>query len=450
MNDDFTKCPDELQEILNDEEKRKKLVIYINPPYAEASTTRTKTGTGQNKDKVARGNFVFEKYSELIGTAANEVFAEFFIRIYEEIQSCKLAQFSKLKALSASNFAKFRKVFRAKLEKLFVIPADTFDNVNGQFPIGFAIWDTGKTRTQESITTDADVYDCNGNFIGKKKFFGVEKGNLIIDWFRHFYDQKGNPLAYIRIIGTDVQNNGGVHISSKVSPNDYKKHMFAVITEKNLMQSIIYFAVRMCIEPTWLNDRDQFLFPNDGWQSDREFQGDCLIYTLFHGQNRISSNGVSVGNSNPCGNHFIPFTEQQVGCKKSFKSNFMSSFIRDFLDGRITVSDTVTDGAGVLFTQNGNGKSLDFPNPCGNLSSEAQAVYNAGLELWKYYHSQTRANPDASFYDIRKFFQGETKGRMNNGSDDAQYMELIGDLREKMKLLAKKIEPKVYEYGFLK
>jgi hypothetical protein len=84
------------------------------------------------------------------------------------------------------------------------------------------------------------------------------------------------------------------------------------------------------------------------------------------------------------------------------------------------------------------------------LSAEAQAVYDAGLELWKYYHSQPKANPDASFYDIRKFFQGESKGRMNNNSNDEKYMKLISVLREKMKFLAKKIEPKVYEYGFLK
>jgi hypothetical protein len=38
---------------------------------------------------------------------------------------------------------------------------------------------------------------------------------------------------------------------------------------------------------------------------------------------------------------------------------------------------------------------------------------------------------------------------MNNKSEDEEYNELIGNLREKMKILAKKIEPKVYEYGFL-
>ena len=35
LNDDFSKLPQSLQDIINDPEKRKKLVIYINPPYAE-------------------------------------------------------------------------------------------------------------------------------------------------------------------------------------------------------------------------------------------------------------------------------------------------------------------------------------------------------------------------------------------------------------------------------
>jgi hypothetical protein len=39
---------------------------------------------------------------------------------------------------------------------------------------------------------------------------------------------------------------------------------------------------------------------------------------------------------------------------------------------------------------------------------------------------------------------------MNNKSDYEEYNELIGNLRENLKVLAKKIEPKIYEYGFLK
>ena len=39
---------------------------------------------------------------------------------------------------------------------------------------------------------------------------------------------------------------------------------------------------------------------------------------------------------------------------------------------------------------------------------------------------------------------------MNTESKDATYTSLITNLRQKQKELAKIIEPKVYEYGFLK
>ena len=83
-------------------------------------------------------------------------------------------------------------------------------------------------------------------------------------------------------------------------------------------------------------------------------------------------------------------------------------------------------------------------------SDEAKAVFDAGRELWKYYHSQPNANPNAALYDIKEHFQGRNaKGRMNNSSKDEKYNELMDNLRAKLKILAAKIEPKVYEHGFL-
>ena len=172
------------------------------------------------------------------------------------------------------------------------------------------------------------------------------------------------------------------------------------------------------VKHTWLNDRDQFLYPNDGWQDDKTFQLDCLIYTLFHGQNRISSEKDK--NGSDLINHWIPFTREEVGCKSTFKSNFMNKFIKSFL--------------------------CEMP-----MSSAAKAVYDAGLELWRYYHAQKGALPDASFYDIRKHFQGvDCKGHMKSDSEDSTYMDLIATLRTRQKALAKQIEVKVYQYGFLK
>ncbi len=88
-------------------------------------------------------------------------------------------------------------------------------------------------------------------------------------------------------------------------------------------------------------------------------------------------------------------------------------------------------------------------------SAAARAVMDAGRELWRYYHAQPGANPNASYYDIRLHFQGvrlvaSGKEQMNPVSGDAAYNALLADLRSAHKALAAQIEPKVYEYGFLK
>ena len=158
LNDEFNteKLPTDLLEVLNDEEKRKKLIIYINPPYAEATASDTITGKDRHKAGVS-DNKTYKKYIGKLKRGINEVFAQFLARIYYEIPNCKIGEFSTLKILQSQNFADFRNEYLAKLEKIFIVPADTFDNVKGQFPIGFKIWDTAKEEIFKEI--QADVYD---------------------------------------------------------------------------------------------------------------------------------------------------------------------------------------------------------------------------------------------------------------------------------------------------
>jgi len=196
----------------------------------------------------------------------------------------------------------------------------------------------------------------------------------------------------------------------------------------------IYISVRHCIDQTWLNDRDQFLYPNDGWETDTEFQNDCLAFTLFHSQNRITSKeGI---------NHWIPFTEQEVNAQEKFESHFMT----DFIKGKPKPPHKSPFTLSILFEP-----EVSYNRAPLKFSEEATAVFDAGRELWKYYHRQPNCNVNASLYDIKEHFQGRNeKGKMNNRSEDETYMNLIGNLRDALTQLAKKIEPKVYEYGFLK
>lgn len=318
------------------------------------------------------------------------------------------------------------------------MPADTFDNVHGQFPIGFQIWHTGNPEEFNEIY--ADVYDSKSELLGKKLVTAYKDCRYIIEWLRLYYDKQNEHLAYIRFLGTDFQNNNGVFITLTPSDNDIKQVKGTWITRTNVNQMFVYFAVRLCIEQTWLNDRDQFLFPISEWKEDPEFQSNCLVFTLFHGQNRVSCQyGI---------NHFIPFTELEVNARDNFSSHFMS----DYILGRLS-EDSIKPQIQDLFMAAEPLVSSDI-NPL-VFSLEAQDVMDAGRELWRYYHQQENSNPDASFYDIRLHFQGTKvsklgKVQMNSESPDAKYTALLSDLRKKQKVLASKIEAKVYEYGFLK
>ena len=433
LNDEFIpqkeggKMPDSLYEIISDEEKRKKLVIYINPPYAEAGTTRQRTGTGVNKENVSKGNKTHTKYKPIIKQAANEIFALFLIRIYKEIPLCKIAEFSKLKILQSSNFSYFRNEYRAKLEKIFIVPANTFDNVKGKFPIGFKIWNGEINEIFDRIISSAYIYEKGEIKRDIDEIFILPK-SYITKWIK-----KGNQKENIGMMNsgrTDFQNQNLVHIQNET--NDKSHSIY--IDKNNLILTSLFFAIRWVIEATWKNDRRQYEIPTDGWQTDTEFQNDCLAYTLFHGQNRISSKEDI--------NHWIPFTEQEVDAPERFASNF----ITDFIKGKI--KPTEEEEHQKIFNQD----NLNLiPSAPLVFSSEAQAIFDAGRELWRYYMKQENSNPNASLYDIREHFQGRNdKGKMNNNSSDETYTQLIGKLREALKVLAEKITPKVFEYGFLR
>ncbi len=435
LNDDFSKLPQSLQDIINDEEKRKKLVIYINPPYAEAGT-----GLGKEHKKDITLNFkINETFKPLIGNAVNEIFALFMGVIYKNMQGCVLGQFSKLKFVNGSNFKKFKEYFVAEYEGGFVVPANTFDNVKGQFPIGFTIWNTLKKSKIDTVSTE--IFDNNGNYLGDKNFYGnLPKG--INQWVNKFQDNENLQIGFLDCSTPDFQNKDYVFFDNlENEKNDHRFHLY--VTKSNLFVGFIYFSVRHCINATWLNDRDQFLYPNDNWKTDTEFQNDCLAFALFHGQNRVTNNEGA--------NHWIPFTEQEVNAKEKFASSFMT----DFISGKIkievqnedlfsaTCQPEFVSGSPEILKQVQHDKALVF-------TPEATAVFDAARALWSYYHSQKDINVNASLYDIREYFQGRNmSGKMNTKSDDMLYMSLIVNLRTKLKELGNEILPKVYTYGFL-
>ncbi len=231
----------------------------------------------------------------------------------------------------------------------------------------------------------------------------------------------------------DFQNNKFLCVLNRQGT---RHNNYLGLTLTNLLIGAIYFSVRHCIKATWQNDRDQFYAPyDDTWQDDSEFKNNCLAFMLFHTQNRITATQGT--------NHFIPFSENEVDSKE----RYLSHALLDFLKGEIK---ELKRAISLFLNAKKENKPLKF-------SLSASKVFDAGREIYRYYHKQDFANrpynANASLYDIKEFFQGRNKqGRLNSRAKakDKYYKQLYDNLKDALKDLAKEIQPKVYEYGFLR
>ena len=426
------KVPEKLREIIS---KNKKILVLINPPYAESGM-----GIGEkNKISVSKTKFAKTAMANY-GKATNELFTQFIARIAQEMPTATIAIFSKLKYVNAPNFEQFRKQWNAKYLGGFIVHSKLFDGLKGNFPIGFLIWQTNqpsKTKMPiKEITTE--ILDKKVQPIGEKRFYNLPNSLFLNVWLKRPKPNKipviplknaispsvikpsistwsNEAIAYMRCSVNDVQH--AAQHTALFSSVFGDGHGF-YITPENLWQAAIVFAVRRIIKPTWINDRDQFLQPNQ--ELSDEFKNDCLIYLLFNGSNLTASANELEWNGKKWSiiNHFIPFTEKEVDAPSRFESDFMVQYLKN--------------------------------KKC---SKEAQAVLEAGRDLWKAYfvekddykvREELKLNcSDVGWYQIRHALK-----KRNENPDDFKFVSFAA-FEIAYKNLTDKLHPQVFEFGFL-
>jgi len=451
LNDDITddgqidytltnKIPDSLRKAIDD---GKKILVLINPPYAEAANREntslgldSKTKTGVATTKVSTTSMIG------YGKASSEMFVQFLVRIAKEIPTATIAMFSTLKYVNAPNFEKFREKWNAKYLDGFIVHNKAFDGMSGKFPIGFLLWETNQNRSEKWVidTITTDILNKNANPIGEKKFYNIPNKQFLGNWILRSKpnsinvlplknaftpatvtkDLRGTKWAESGIACLDCAGNDLQHAEQRtgIYSSGFSSAGALIITKNNLWQAAIVFSVRRLIKPTWLNDRDQFLQPTQPLSE--EFKNECLIWMLFNRQQRTASaNGLEWnGKQWSIVNHFIPFTEEEVNAPERFESDFMVQYLADK-----------------------------------QLSNEAQQVLVEGKKLWQAYFAHTDVRTvrdelklnraDVGWYQIRKALQAR------NSSGDFPIVS-FKPFEEAYKALTEKLQPQVYELGFLR
>ncbi|TAG26726.1 MAG: hypothetical protein EAZ37_07800 [Burkholderiales bacterium] len=414
----------------------KKILVLINPPYAEA-------GTGLdsgNKEGVSTTKMAHQMLN--YGYATRELFTQFVARISLEMPTATLAMFSKLKYVNAPNFEQFREIWNAEYLGGFVVHSKAFDGLKGDFPIGFLIWKTNQGSPVKTaiVEISTNVLNKHAKEIGVKSFYNFPKTSFLSSWFKRprsnsvdalplknaispttsTKDVRGDKWADGAIGGMICGKNDMQHASQQTAllSSGYCSAGGYFVTPENLWKSAVLFTARKITKPTWINDRDQFLQPTEPLTN--EVQTDCLMWMLFNGSNLTAGADGLEWNSKTWSlvNHFIPFTEAEVGAPDRFESDFMVQYLAD--------------------------KAL---------SPQAQAVLDAGRTLWKAYFAHTDVRtvrdeyklnrPDVGWYQIRNALKAR------NASGDTAPVN-FEPFEQAYEALTDKLRPQVFELGFLR
>lgn len=451
LNDDITddgqidyslteKVPESLRKAIK---FGKKILVLINPPYAEATNADNKgiDPNSGNKTGVAKTKFAAKGMGEY-GKASNELYAQFVARVAKEIPKATMGMFSTLKYVSAPTLADFRDKWNAKYLGGFVVPSKSFDGLKGNFPIGFLVWETEMSVKQMKTFSEinTEVLDKDANPIGEKSFYNFPNGRLLTNWIDRPTPNKtlSIPLKNATVPATSTKDLRGLNWSDSaigymycgvndpqhaatqtvIFSSTYGSGHGFFVNDTNLWQAAIVFSVRRLVVPTWLNDRDQFLQP--AGELAEEFKNDCLVWMLFNGSNLTASANDLEWNGKKWSiiNHFIPYTESEVGSPERFESDFMVKYM-----------------AGKEF------------------STEAKAVLDAGRALWSEYYKHENPHtvreelklnrPDVGWYQIRNAL------KKRNESGDYTAVSFT-EFESAYKTLTEKLRPQVYTLGFLK
>ena len=461
------KVPEALRQAIKD---GKKILVLINPPYAEAASAAGSEGkTDVATTKIAD---TFKEY----GFATRELFTQFLLRIAAEIPTATVAIFSTLKYFNAGNFEKFREKWKAKYLGGFIVNSKAFDGLSGSFPIGFLVWDTAKKELLSELA--ATVLDKDANEIGEKTFYNLPKESHLNAWMPRLKTDSisiplknaihpqngkvkvsswvGDAIGYIYCNSNDLQHSGQQTV---LFSSVYNGGNGYYVTPQNVWQVAVVFSVRLLIKHTWINHNDQFLQPTKPLSD--EFKTDCLIWMLFNGKNCAAGANDLEWNGKRWSlvNHFIPYTEAEVNAPDRFESDFMVQYLAGLPTLKLPSPHPSPEWRG---SHNGETQSTGglLPSPNGRgiegegaLSAEAVAVLDAGRELWRAYfaHTDVRAvrdelklnRPDVGWYQIRNAL------KKRNESGDFPPLD-FSPFEQAYKVLGDKLRPQVFELGFLK
>lgn len=450
-----SKIPKGLMDALKN---NREIVFFMNPPYGTAGN-RNET----SKKEIASSIMNEKMKNDGMGASSQQLYAQFIYRIMmlkEQygLSNVYICMFTPTLYLSGGSFKKFRGKFLNEFEYIrgCTFRASHFSDVASNWGIGFTIWKVGETSDKNNFQHElVDYRDLDVEVIGHKDIYNVDGMVSASDWpkesIKNLKTHSHVPMTNGIEWRMDDANNRGMTFdnalayfyndSNKIETNSQGVALFSTtfgngnghgLNESNFTRCTALFTARRVIKGDWVNNKDEYLAPNETHPKYKEFENDSIIYSLFD----AASNQSSLRN--------ITYRHNQYDIKNEFffmkKDDILTLVDENGYDH--TYDDCKSSSeryvADLLFN-----KGLYK-----NLSTEAKEVLDKAIDMTRNTFSRREQfDDDNSNYQIMNwdcgYYQLKELWKVYCPNDFKEF-------RLSFKRLQDKLIPMVYELGFLK
>lgn len=448
LNDNLDKLPKGLKGALLE---NKPIVFFLNPPYATACNWDE-----TSKEFCADTLIKNLMHKEGLGCGAENLQHQFLYRIAKikeqyNLTNVHIAIFSKPIYLSGGKQAKFLDYFcdNFKFDNGVLFNASHFSDVSDKWGITFNIWSCGQTEDKHNFIHKL-IDNINGEIevIGSKNIYNINGEKTASDWIKEetkSLKTKDAPQLSSGLIckqqgrGKLVDDALGyyVNVANNVCSNAQNVYFVSScssmangisVMPQNYERVVANFASRKLIVGNWINDKDEYLVPNENHPKWNEFVNDSIIYSLFHSSSNQSSlrNVEYKGKKWDIKNEFFWIGKNEI---ESLANT--NGFTHTYNDARTSKERYVYEKLQTII-----------------LSPEAQKVLNKANEIVRNtFPYRGMFNSERPEYQILNWdcgwYQIKTLAKEYDKSEYEDFVKLFKALENKMR-------PLVYTLGFLK
>lgn len=286
------------------------VVFFMNPPFDDQAESG-----GSNKSLPE--NFLQD--DKVSARSLRALHSRFLYRIKMLSQTFKkpmwVACFSKTAWVVGPDSESFYNEWsnNFKYHDGFLVSSKVFNGTKAEWPCLFSLWSYKPNVEIKNKVSEMKlpVYDSEYNYIGEKtlqpfssknlrlselpkqnkKILGSKDDYVTVVPLKNEFEVSDivyedtmpkNHLGYLRVVANDVYNSTQrVQIfSSMCGPSN---HNGVPIVEENFLDSLFVYGVRKSVRRNWLNDKDEFYYPEAPSKEHLKLKRMCAIFTLVEG-----------------------------------------------------------------------------------------------------------------------------------------------------------------------